>query len=191
MIRETLRALVACAVTFVVCAVVYPAFVWGIAQLVFPSSAAGSLVHHRDRTVIGSELIAQPFASERYFYPRPSAVDYKADATGGSNLATSNPDLAAKVAERAKALDVARNGPAPVELVTASGSGVDPHISPETARYQAARVAAARGLNLERVRALIDARVEDSGAIIGAPARVNVLLLNLDLDAEPAPRRPG
>jgi len=191
MIRETLRALTACVVTFAICAVVYPAFVWGIAQLAFPAAAAGSLVHQRDRTVIGSELIAQPFASDRYFHPRPSAVDYKADATGGSNLAPTNPDLAAKVAERARALDTGRNGPAPVDLVTASGSGVDPHISPEAAWYQAPRVAEARGLSLDRVRALIDARTEHSGALIGAPARVNVLLLNLDLDDEPTPRRPG
>ena len=120
--------------TFVLCAVAYPAAVWGLAQLAFPDQAEGSLIYGRDRTVIGSELIAQPFASDRYFHPRPSAVDYKADAAGGSNLGTKNPDLRKKIAERAEALEGdRRSGPAPVDLVTASGSGLDPHISPEAA----------------------------------------------------------
>jgi potassium-transporting ATPase KdpC subunit len=188
MIREILRAIAACVVTFVVAAVAYPLLVWGLAQVAFPAAAAGSLVHGRDGTIVGSELIAQPFTSDRYFHPRPSAVDYKADAAGGSNLGTNNPDLRAKIEERSKTFDVARDGPAPVELVTASGSGLDPHISPEGARYQARRVAAARGLDTDSVAALIEARVEHSGAMIGAPPRVNVLLLNLDLDAEPTPR---
>ena len=94
MIRELMLALRACAVTFVLCAVAYPAVVWGVAQLLFPSQAEGSLIYGADgRTVIGSELIAQRFESDRYFHPRPSAVDYKADAAGGSNLGTNNPDL--------------------------------------------------------------------------------------------------
>jgi K+-transporting ATPase ATPase C chain len=93
MIRETVQALVACVMTFVLCAIAYPAVVWGLGQLVFPYRAEGSLVYARDRTVIGSELIAQSFASDTYFYPRPSAADYKADAASGSNLGTKNPDL--------------------------------------------------------------------------------------------------
>ena len=93
MIRETVDALARLLVTFVLCAVAYPAVVWGLGQLAFPHQAEGSLIYGRDRTVIGSELIAQPFASDRYFHPRPSAVDYKADATGGSNLGPKNPDL--------------------------------------------------------------------------------------------------
>ena len=162
--------------------------VWGLAQLAFPRQAAGSLIYGRDRTVIGSELVAQPFASDRYFHPRPSAVDYKADAAGGSNLGPKNPDLRKKVAERAEALGATPESPAPVDLVTASGGGLDPHISPEAARYQVARVAAARDLPLDRVRALIDAHTERSGAILGAPPRVNVLLLNLALDEQSAAR---
>jgi K+-transporting ATPase ATPase C chain len=184
MIRETANALVACVVTFFLCAVAYPGAVWGLGQLAFPHEAEGSLVTSSDGTVIGSELIAQPFASDRYFTPRPSAVDYKADATGGSNLGTKNPDLHKKLAERAEALKATADAPAPVDLVTASGSGVDPHIAPEAARYQAARVAAARNLSVDQVRALIERHTERSGAIIGAPARVNVLKLNLALDEE-------
>jgi K+-transporting ATPase ATPase C chain len=184
MIRETVNALVACLVTFLLCAVAYPATVWGLAQLAFPRQAQGSLIAGRDRTVIGSELVAQPFASDRYFRPRPSAVAYNAGAAGGSNLGPKNPALRVQVAERARALGATPANPAPVDLVTASGGGLDPHISPEAARYQAARVAAARERPIDRVRALIDAHTERSGAIIGAPPRVNVLRLNLALDEQ-------
>src|SRR5204863_6451578 len=149
MIRETLTALLACVVSFVLCAIAYPVAVWGLAQLAFPHQANGSLIYDRDRTIIGSELIAQPFVSDRYFTPRPSAVDYKADATGGSNLGTKNPDLRKKIGERAEALKATAEAPAPVDLVTASGGGVDPHITPEAAAYQAARVAAARNIPLD------------------------------------------
>src|SRR4051812_22336730 len=189
MLRETVHALAACVVTFILCAVAYPAAVWGLAQLTFPRQAAGSLLYGRDRSVIGSELVAQPFASAGYFPPRPSAVDYKADAAGGSNLGPKNPDLRRKVAERAEALGGTPERPAPVDLVTASGSGLDPHISPEAARYQLARVAAARHLPLDRVAALIDAHTERSRmSLLGAPRRVNVLLLNLALDEHSAAR---
>lgn len=184
MIRETVSALLACLVTFVLCVVAYPAAVWGLGQLTFPRQAEGSLIYDRDRNVIGSDLVAQPFASEKYFQPRPSAVDYKADAAGGSNLGTKNPDLRKKIEERAAALKATEKDPVPVDLVTASGGGLDPHISPEAAYYQAARVAAARKLPVDRIRGLIDAHVERSGAFLGAPPRVNVLLLNLDLDKE-------
>jgi K+-transporting ATPase ATPase C chain len=184
MIREAVHALAACVVTFALCAVVYPAAVWGLAQAAFPEQAEGSLIYSRDRDVIGSSLVAQPFASDKYFHPRPSAVDYNASATGGSNLGTKNPDLRKKIAERAEALKATPDAPAPVDLVTASGGGLDPHITPEGARYQAARVAAARNLPIERVRALIEQHTDRSAAILGAPARVNVLLLNRDLDDE-------
>jgi K+-transporting ATPase ATPase C chain len=188
MIRETASALGACALTFLLCSALYPAVVWGIGQLAFPHQAEGSLIYDREGRVIGSELIAQPFASEKYFIPRPSAVDYRANATGGSNLGTKNPDLRQKIAERAKALKATDRNAVPVELVTASGSGVDPDISPQAAAYQARRVAAARGVAVDQVRALIERYTNRSGAIIGAPERVNVLLLNRALDEQwPAP----
>jgi K+-transporting ATPase ATPase C chain len=182
MIRETVSALLACLVSFVLCAVAYPAVVWGLAQLAFPHQAEGSLIYNRDRTVIGSELIAQPFASDRYFQPRPSAVDYKADAAGGSNLGTKNPDLHKKIVERAEALKATADRPVPVDLVTASGSGLDPDISPQAAEFQVARVAAARQIPETQVRELLARTISHSGAIIGAPPRVNVLKLNLALD---------
>jgi K+-transporting ATPase ATPase C chain len=192
MIRESVQALAACVVTFVVCAVAYPAAVWGLAQLAFPRKAEGSLIYDRERNVIGSELIAQPFASDRYFQPRPSAADYKADAASGSNLGTKNPDLRTKVKERAEALKATTDHPAPTDLISASGSGLDPDISTEAALFQAERVASARNLLPGRVRTLIARLSEHSGAIIGAPPRVNVLRLNLALEeekpeAEPTP----
>ena len=190
MTREIVNALRACVVTFVVCAVAYPAAVWGVGLVAFPRQAAGSLIVDRDGVVIGSELIAQPFASDKYFFPRPSAVDYKADATGGSNLGTKNPDLRKKVAERAESLRATPENPAPVDLVTASGGGMDPHVTPEGAAYQVARVAAARSLPVGRVRDLVERITDRSGGGIGAPPRVNVLRLNLALDAEGG-RPPG
>jgi K+-transporting ATPase ATPase C chain len=182
MIRETSNALAACLVTFVLCAVAYPAAVWGLAQLALPHQAEGSLLYDRDRRVIGSELIAQPFVSDRYFQPRPSHVDYKADAAGGSNLGPKNPELRKKIVERADAHKASKGRPVPVDLVTASGSGLDPDISPEAAYFQAPRVAEARKRPAEQVRRLIAGSIDDSGAIIGAPPRVNVLKLNLALD---------
>jgi potassium-transporting ATPase KdpC subunit len=191
MVRELSLALRACVATFVLCAVVYPAAVWGFAQLLFPSLAEGSLIYSKDRTVIGSQLIAQNFESDRYFHPRPSATSpaYNAAAASGSNLGTNNPDLRKAVQERAETLKATPDRPAPVDLVTASGSGLDPDISVEAAEYQAPRVAAARGLAVARVRDLIGRMINHSGAIIGAPPRVNVLLLNLALDEEGLPAR--
>lgn len=182
MMREALNALIACAATFLLCAVAYPAAVWGLGQLAFPYRADGSLRHDRGGGVIGSELIAQPFVSEKYFFPRPSAVDYRADASGGSNLGARNPALRGKIAERAGTLKAVTEKPAPVDLVTASGGGLDPHISPAAAEYQLERVAAARKLPVARLRTLVEQHVERSGAIVGAPPRVNVLRLNLALD---------
>jgi K+-transporting ATPase ATPase C chain len=190
MTREIVLAVRACAVTFVLCSIAYPAVVWGAAQLLFPARAQGSLIDGLPGApVIGSELIAQRFAAGRYFHPRPSAADYRADAAAGSNLGTHHPDLRKAVSERAQALEAAPGREVPVDLVTASGSGLDPDISPESAYYQADRVAAARGLRVEDIRALIEAHINRSGAILGAPPRVNVLLLNLALDqTKPAGR---
>ena len=246
MIRESVNALLACVVTFVLCAVAYPALVYGVGHTLFPRQAEGSLIE-RDGKVIGSELIAQPFASDRYFTPRPSAAGangYAADAASGSNLGTTNPALRDRIALSAARLVAAKTGDAelaaslgrldaaiadrkakgeikepspveteaiarldaeiaaannavldrsaklgetpanlvPVDLVTTSGAGLDPNISPEAARYQAERVARARNLPVAQVEELIAAHTETSGAIFGAPTRVNVLLLNLALD---------
>jgi potassium-transporting ATPase KdpC subunit len=171
----------------VVLGLVYPAIITGISRVVFPAQASGSLVHDGDR-VVGSSLIGQPFDDPRYFWGRPSAtapVPYNAAASTGSNQGPMNPALHDAVVARIAALRVADRGndaPVPVDLVTASASGLDPHISPAGAYYQVARVARARSLSEERVRSLVDAAIEPRTlGVIGEP-RVNVLLLNLALD---------
>jgi K+-transporting ATPase ATPase C chain len=166
---------------------VYPLAVTGAARVLFPRAASGSLVTGRSG-VAGSALVGQPFADPRYFWGRPSAtapVPYEGRASGGSNLGPTNPALLDAVRARIAALRDAdpADAPVPVDLVTASGSGLDPDVSPAAALYQVARVARARGLPPERVRALVEARVEGRWlGLFGAP-RVNVLELNLALDA--------
>jgi len=168
--------------------VVYPLVVTVIARTLFPREAAGSLLM-RDGRVVGSALIGQSFSDPRHFWSRPSATTpqpYAGTASTGSNLGPLNPALTAAVRERIAALRAADPGntaAVPVDLVTASASGLDPHISVAAAHYQAARVARVRGLPLARVQALIAAHAEGRLlGVIGEP-RVNVLELNLALDA--------
>ncbi|MGO4765564.1 potassium-transporting ATPase subunit KdpC [Cupriavidus sp. 2KB_3] len=171
----------------VVTGLLYPGAVTGIARAVFPHEAAGSLIEQNGK-VVGSALIGQPFSEPKYFWGRLSAtapMPYNAAASVGSNLGPSNPALTDAARARIEALQAAdpdNKAPVPVDLVTASGSGLDPHISPAAARYQAARVARLRGLPLAQVEALIAANTEGPGlAVFGEPG-VNVLKLNLALD---------
>jgi K+-transporting ATPase ATPase C chain len=169
----------------------YPLAVTGAARVLFPRQAAGSLVVW-DGTAAGSALIGQPFSDPRWFWGRPSAtspVPYEGRASSGSNLGPTNPALLAAVKARIAALRAADPGneaPVPVDLVTASGSGLDPHLSPAGALYQVPRVARARGVPEAAVRALIEARVERPALPLLGPPYVNVLELNLALDALPA-----
>lgn len=166
----------------------YPLAVTGAAQLFFPVQAHGSLVQQGGKPV-GSDLIGQNFSDPGHFWGRPSAtgpMPYNASASGGSNLGPLNPALLDAVRGRIDALRAADPGntaPVPVDLVTASASGLDPHISPAAARYQAARVARARSVPLDRVQALIEQHLERPVLGILGEARVNVLRLNLALEA--------
>jgi K+-transporting ATPase ATPase C chain len=171
----------------VVTGAAYPALVTGLAQGLFPEGANGSLVRRHGR-VVGSGLIGQLFADAGHFWGRPSALaprPYDASNSTGSNLGPTNPELARAVGERIAALrasDPGNAAPIPVDLVTASASGLDPHVSPAGALWQVARVARARGLPEERVRALVLEAVEPPAlGLLGAP-RVNVLRLNLALE---------
>lgn len=188
MLRVLRSTTVAFLLLTVVTGVAYPALVTLVAQLVFPDRATGSLVR-LDGRVVGSELVGQSFSSPRYFWGRPSATTPTPNngaASSGSNLGPLNPALTAAVQARIAALRAADPGnlrPVPVDLVTASASGLDPHISPAAAEYQLARVARERGLSPERVRGLvIDATEGRTFGVLGEP-RVNVLKLNLALDA--------
>lgn len=189
MFKELRSALMMLLVMTVITGAIYPLAVTGIAQGVFPRQANGSLVE-RDGKPMGSELIGQPFSDPKYFWGRPSATapyPYNAAASGGSNQGPLNPVLAEAVASRIKALRDADPGnvaTVPADLVMASGSGLDPHVSPAAAAYQVNRVAKARNLDPQRVRALVtEATGGRQFGILGEP-RVNVLSLNLALDAE-------
>jgi K+-transporting ATPase ATPase C chain len=195
MLTEIKRGVLFTIVTMLLFGGGYHVAVWALGRIAFRSQADGSLVWSEDGTVIGSRLIAQAFTGAEYFHPRPSAVDYNAAATGGSNSGPSNPDYLALVQKRLAAIterDAVPASQVPSEMVTASGGGLDPHIPPAAANLQAARVAAARRVDRNRVRALIDAHTEPPTLGLLGRARVNVLELNLLLDAqfgEPAGRR--
>lgn len=193
--RELVRpSLVVLAAMTLVTGAAYPAAVTAAARLAFPRLAGGSLVERGGR-VVGSELVGQPFASPRYFWGRPSATapgPYNAAASGGSNSGPLRPELSEAVRSRVGALRRADPGlgPVPVDLATASGSGLDPHVSPASASAQVRRVAAARGRPESEVRDAVRRRTEPRQfGVLGEP-RVNVLLLNLDLDADAPPTAP-
>ncbi len=171
-------------VTAVLLGIGYPLVVTGVAAVMFPHKAAGSLIL-KDGQVIGSELLAQSFTSDKYFHPRPSAAGngYDATSSGGSNLAQSSAKLVQRIQGDIDKLAAQNPGkPVPIDMVTTSGSGLDPDITPDNAYYQAPRVAKARGLTETQVHALIEQ--ETTGRTLGllGEPRVNVLELNLALD---------
>ena len=174
-------AIVAIAVT----GLAFPLFATALGQLLFPLQARGSLIE-RNGIVVGSALVAQPFVSDQYFQPRPSAANYDPKALSGSNWAPSNPALRERIAASSAVIAAREHVPAtaiPADLVTASGSGIDPHISPAAAQLQVARVARARGLAVAQVQALVAAHTLAPTFSMLGQARVDVLQLNLAMDA--------
>ncbi len=177
-------------VTIVLTGLIYPFVMTGVAQVLFPWRANGSLVTDEEGQVVGSELIAQGFANPAYFQPRPSAAGekgYDAASSSGSNLGPTSKKLQDRIKDDLKRLkeeNPEATTPVPAELVTTSGSGLDPDLSQKAMLWQAARVAKARGISLERVKAVVDSNVQGrTFGILGEP-RVNVLLVNLALDRQ-------
>jgi len=188
MLRSFKEAILMLVALTLVTGVVYPLLVTGIAKAVFPGQAEGSLIE-RNGKVVGSALIGQPFSDPKYFWSRPSAtapMPYNAGASSGSNQGPLNPALADAVKGRIEALrsaDPDNKAPVPVDLVTASASGLDPHISPAAAEFQVARIVKVRGVDPAKVRALVAEHTDGRQlGFLGEP-RVNVLELNLALDS--------
>jgi K+-transporting ATPase ATPase C chain len=171
---ELWAALRAALLTIVVCGLLYPAFIWAIGQTLTPHAANGSVLLNAKHEVIGSELIAQGFSRPEYFWPRPSAVEYNAAGSGGSNLSPTNPELRSKVAAQTAKFGADTQHPLPLDLASASGSGLDPQITLAAAEYQAERVAKARRWPVSKVVDLLKEQ-QRKGLI-------NVLALNLALD---------
>jgi potassium-transporting ATPase KdpC subunit len=184
MFKEISASLKLCVVTIAICAVAYPIVVFGFAAAAAPNKRLGSLVADSNGQVIGSRLIAQPFTRAEYFWPRPSACDYNAAAASGSNLSPANPALRQAASERIDRLAPNNGEVVPADLVTASGSGLDPDISYAAALFQAPRVARARGVSLREVLRLVDEHAKRLSLSSDMESRmVNVLELNLTLDA--------
>ena len=173
-------------VTTVLLGVLYPLVVTGLAQLLYPGQANGELIQRPDGSVVGSRLLGQPFTSSGYFHPRPSAAGpagYDPMASGGSNLGPTNKALVDRVTGTVQSLSAENPGAAvPVDLATASGSGLDPHISPASAEFQVPRVARERGMKEDEVRSLVAKHTEQRQLGFLGELRVKVLELNLDLD---------
>jgi len=186
--KNLITAVLMTIVTTLLLGLIYPLVVTGLAQVIFPDNANGQLIRGSDGTVIGSRLIGQPFSSPGYFRSRPSAagpVGYDAGTSSGSNLGPTNRKLIDRVKSDVEKLRAEnREKPAPVDLVTTSASGLDPHISPAAAEFQLPRVARERGMDETELRKIVAAHTEGRQfGFLGEP-RVNVLELNLDLDSK-------
>jgi K+-transporting ATPase ATPase C chain len=185
MLTDIKRGVLYTIVTMVLFAGAYHLLMWGIGRMVFPRQAEGSLIRRADGTVAGSSLIAQAFKRPEYFHPRPSGVDYNAASTGGTNYSNGNEDHLKAVGERLEAVTKEEGvlpAEVPSEMVTASGGGLDPHIPPNAAELQVARVARARNVDAGQIREIVRSHTEGPALGVFGRDRVNVLELNLALD---------
>ena len=185
MFTDIKRGLLYMVVTMVLFGGAYHAFIWGIARVAFPMQAQGSLIRRSDGTMAGSLLIAQAFTRPEYFHPRPSGVDYNAASTGGTNYSNGNPNHLKAATERLEVFtrdEGVSASQVPSEMVTASGGGLDPHIPPDAAELQVARVARARNVDAAQVLELVQSNTEGPSLGVFGRDRVNVLELNLALD---------
>ena len=195
--KELVIALRITAVTLIVTGLVYPLVATGLARVLFPWQAGGSFVSDEHGRVVGSELLGQGFSAPGYFHPRPSAAGkdgWDATSSSGTNFGPTSKKLrdgAAAALEKLVAENPDARGPAPVELITSSGSGLDPHLSPAAALWQVPRVARARHVSEERVRMLVDSLTERRDLLVLGEPRVNVLTLNLALDRQFGSPEPG
>lgn len=181
--RDVITSLRLFVLSIFVCSVVYPAVILGFAALVAPRARQGSLVKAADGTIVGSRLLAQNFTRPEYFWPRSSACDYNASATGGSNLSPTNPMLTDNARQIIGRLRPGDGQLVPADLVSASGSGMDPHISLAAAMFQASRVADSRNLSPEQVEKLVRQHIDSPTLVaLGGEPIVNILELNLALD---------
>jgi len=191
--KNLITAILMTVVTTVLLGLVYPLVVTGLAQVIFPEQANGQLIRHSDGTIIGSRIIGQPFVGPGYFHSRPSAagsVGYDAGASSGSNLGPTSQKLKDRVAADISRVQAENPGkPIPIDLVTTSASGLDPHISPAAAEFQIPRVARERAINEEALRQIVAANTEGRQfGFLGEP-RVNLLEVNLELDSRAPLRR--
>ena len=189
MLTEFGRSIAATLFFAVICCCLYPLVVYGVAQLLFPNQANGSLLVDKAGVIRGSALLAQNFTGVQYFHPRPSAAGangYDATSSGGSNLGPSSSNLVARITQNTAAYrsdnGLAANAPVPADAVTASGSGLDPDISPENAELQVPRVARARGMSEEQLRKLVQQNTTGRDLEVFGEPRVNVMTLNFALD---------
>ncbi|MDF2719441.1 MAG: potassium-transporting ATPase subunit [Paenibacillus sp.] len=185
--RASLGVVVRISLVFIVlCGIVYPLVTTGVAQVLFPGNANGSLIENGKGEVVGSELIGQKFTDPKYFQGRVSSIDYKAEASGSNNYAPSNPDMLKRtqqsIEEWKKSNPDVPVSQLPIALVTNSGSGLDPHITPESAKVQVPRIAKLTGLSADQLQKLIDDNTQGRDLGVFGEPRVNVLKLNLALD---------
>ncbi|MHB2267335.1 potassium-transporting ATPase subunit C [Aliihoeflea sp. PC F10.4] len=183
MLNALLASLRITVATMGICVVGYATVVWAFAQAVTPDTAEGSLIVAEAGTVVGSRQIAQAFTQPGYFWPRPSAVDYDGAGAGGSNWSPTSPDVAARGEDVVATYGATADNPLPADLAAASGAGLDPHISEAGALYQVPRIAEARGFKIGAVEDLVRREASAPGGFLGPDRIVNVLELNLALDA--------